>query len=199
MALEPLDQNHAAQKSLSEQVNAIGAGSHAVRIPVGHHADGSPAVALLNYVATARGAKQVLAAECAWLGGLATGGGGSRSVSFIDGDVRRSKSDVVVRIKTERGTFVDGVSVKTCAKSSPTNAQVYFTTAEAFCARLESAGISVSSVARDSLRMFCGDTGFRPRDLGARTSSPDLDATGWASHRERIDHAARATAVSTEP
>ncbi len=28
---------------------------------------------------------------------------------------------------------------------------------------------------------------------------PDLDATGWASHRERIDHAARATAVSTEP
>lgn len=57
-----------------------------------------------------------------------------------------------------------GVSTKQCNNASPTNAQLYFTTARGFASLLQANGIPVSNRAILSLRQFCGDAGFRPSD-----------------------------------
>jgi len=188
LALEPLDDVHASQilagirgrlaghkfeESLTAQVNELGRHPFAPSPPSSHHASGSPAKSLLNFLAYQLNLQEVREARAAWLGGLATGGGGSSDVDFLPERVKRSKSDVVVSITTDAGTEVIGVSVKTCQKKTPTNAQVFFTTAEAFCDRLSVAGLDISDVARRSIRMFCGDEGFKPGDLGISTSSRD--------------------------
>ncbi len=158
---------------MTEQVNALGKHSFAIARPTGHHGSGSPAVSLLNYVAFKLGIDNIQEAKAAWLGGLATGGGGTRDVDFLVGEVRRSKSDLVIQLKSSGSATVIGISVKTCQKKTPTNAQVFFTTAEAFCDRLVESGLEISDVARKSLRMFCGDNGYRPQDLHDATSSKD--------------------------
>lgn len=227
MALEPLDDSHAAQilagtegrlaghrfeESLAEQINLIGARAVSVVALNGHQHSGSPAVAVLNYLGRRIGVSTIKAARAAWLGGLATGGGGQRSVPFFGGPVRRSKSDVVVEVTTSKGTSIEGISVKTCSKATPTNAQVYFTTAEAFCDRLEAASVRVSPAARRAMRMFCGDAGFRPADLGVTTSSTDrffweeLDAEGrnsWSTlfsrHQADVTRLLLQTAYAEDP
>lgn len=188
MALEPLNEAHAAQilagiegrlaghrleESLTAQINELGKRPLRVVNPTGHHADGSPAAALLNYIASFRKSSEIRQARAAWLGGLATGSGGNSVVEFLPGQIRRSKSDVVIELTFDSGVEVVGVSVKTCQKKTPTNAQIYFTTAEAFSDRVVTTGIPVSDDARSAMRMFCGDIGFRPQDLGEKTSSRD--------------------------
>ena len=79
------------------------------------------------------------------------------------------------------------VSTKQCNKPTPTNAQLYFTTARAFSRLLQENGILVSDVATIALRQFCGDSGYRPSDAGSagdRLTDPrryfweEIDATG---------------------
>ncbi len=48
--------------------------------------------------------------------------------------------------------------------NTPTNAQLFFSTARGFAALLEGNGIRVSPGAVVALRQFCGDNGFRPLD-----------------------------------
>lgn len=67
--------------------------------------------------------------------------------------------------------------MKTCNNRTPTNDQLYFTTATAFCSLLRRNGINVPKAAQDALRMFCGDNGCRPKDdpncPADRVSDPD--------------------------
>jgi hypothetical protein len=111
------------------------------------------------------------------LGGLATSGEGDVILNESGLAVGKSKSDVVVEITYNNGVERIGVSVKTCNKNTPTNDQLYFTTASAFCALLRTHGMQVSIEAEEALKMFCGDAGFRPLDapnsIGDRKSDPN--------------------------
>lgn len=74
------------------------------------------------------------------------------------------KSDVLVNLKRNSAYCAVGISVKQCNAKKPTNAQLYFTTAHAFCELLRRNGIDVSSYGEFALRQFCGDLGYRPQD-----------------------------------
>jgi hypothetical protein len=68
-----------------------------------------------------------------------------------------------------------GVSTKQCNNPTPTNAQLYFTTARGFARLLSDNGIPVSDAAIAALRQFCGDTGFRPQDCPATAAGRVVD------------------------
>lgn len=80
--------------------------------------------------------------------------------------IGRSKSDIVMDVRVGNVLHQVGVSVKTCSNPTPTNAQLYCSTASAFCGLIRRNGISVSPKAEEALQMFCGDPGFRPKDEG---------------------------------
>lgn len=125
---------------------------------------GNPAILLLQYIAKTKKAK-IFEAHAWWLGGLATSGDGDVIKDDSGNPVTKCKSDVLIEIKSDKGSFRTGVSVKTCSKKTPTNDQMYFTTATAFCKLLEDNGISVSSAAKIGMSQFCGDSGHRPIDM----------------------------------
>ena len=68
-----------------------------------------------------------------------------------------------------------GVSTKQCNNQTPTNAQLYFTTARGFVRLLRENQIEVSDKALVALRKFCGDVGFRPLDDEAATRARNID------------------------
>ena len=114
-----------------------------------------------------------------WLGGLATAQDGDVLVDENGNAITKCKSDVLLDIDTPDKLYRIGVSVKTCNNKSPTNDQMFFTTARAFCQLLRANGINCSDWAVDAMSMFCGDTGFRPIDhmtkheLNIRPSDPN--------------------------
>lgn len=97
-------------------------------------------------------------------GPLATAQGGAKAVTVAGHPISSSKSDLIVELQLGADTKVIGVSVKQCSKKSPTNAQLFFTTATAFYNLLNSHNIPLSTSALDALKQFCGDKGFTPLD-----------------------------------
>lgn len=195
MALKPIDEAHAAQilagtdgrlsghrfeEKLARELTLIGAmGFVPDRREQSHLVVGTPAVELLAYIARDRHIDEIESVEAWWVGGLATTGEGDRFIGDSGAILKKSKSDVIVRLQHAGGELLTGVGIKTCNKQSPTNAQLYFTTASAFVALLRRRGLSVSEDAEVALRMFCGDPGYRPCD-GRRTPSSRLaDPTRW--------------------
>lgn len=140
---------------------------------------GNPALLLLRYIfSEGEITREALSGISAfWLGGLATSGEGD-SLQLTNGkSVKSSKSDILVRFHYQNGKSTDiGVSVKTCNNETPTNDQLFFTTASAFCRLLRENKIKVSEPAECAMKMFCGDKGFRPIDMidiSKRKSDPD--------------------------
>ena len=191
MALEPADDRHEAQilagtegrtsghgfeKRLAEDIVLLEPGE-VCPAPTGspHLVRGHPALELVQYVAGREGFAEVTGIRAWWLGGLATTRAGD--VLLDAGSVvTKSKSDVLITLESLTRSIRRGVSVKTCNNATPTNAQLYFTTASAFANLLRMNDIVVSPEAEDALRMFCGDPGFRPSDgelAGERVSDPD--------------------------
>lgn len=138
---------------------------------------GNPARQLLQYIANGEGIT-ILRAHAYWLGGLATSGQGDSLLDENGKPITGSKSDVLIKLTLEDREKIIGVSVKTCNKKTPTNDQMFFTTAKAFCKLLEDNGIPVSKQAKNGMSMFCGDVGYRPIDnmseteLNKRLSDP---------------------------
>jgi len=130
-----------------------------------HRVIGHPALEIVKYVATDLGLKTVDHVDAWWLGGLATSGLGDILHSPEGDMISRSKTDVLLSIHSNGKEYVKGISVKTCGKKTPTNDQLYFTTAVAFSELLRRNGIEWSEAAEMALRMFCGDKGFRPCDM----------------------------------
>lgn len=110
--------------------------------------------------------------------GLATSGLGDEVFDENGVTIKKSKSDILVEITHEQGVYKTGLSVKTCNKRSPTNDQIYFTTASAFCSLLRLNGIDVSNEAEFALKMFCGDVGYRPID-DAKNKTRKSDPNRW--------------------
>lgn len=126
---------------------------------------GNPALILMAFIEKKFNLK-IKNYKAYWLGGLATSGTGDEVYTENGEKVKKSKSDVLVELNLRDGTQkIIGVSVKTCSKKTPTNDQMFFTTANAFCNLLERNSIIVTEDARKGMQMFCGDIGFRPIDL----------------------------------
>lgn len=162
------------------------------RPPSSHVVTGNPAVELMRRIMHDCRITHFAKVKAWWLGGLATAGEGDRIDSKAGLAVTASKSDVLVEIHYRGSTRRTGVSVKTCGNQKPTNDQLYFTTATAFCALLRRNGIEVSAHAEKGLRMFCGDNGFRPIDMGCRDDrKSDPDRWFWeelpASSRAELE------------
>ena len=179
MALKPLNLNHAAQIQagtigrnrghdfefkLADQTNKSHYPILASKLD-SNIFHGDPTKTLLSYVTFYVGWKQCERAEAIALGALATAEEGRRWLEINGVRVKACKSDILLNLRDRRGlTKTIGISVKQCNNKTPTNAQLYFTTAYAFCELLRNNCINVSGDGEKSLRQFCGDSGYRPQD-----------------------------------
>jgi len=191
MALAPLNAAHAAQIqagitgrhqghdfefNLAQQINNLpypqfaSVLNHPVFI-------GDPSRVLIGYALVYIGWERCDRAEAIALGALATAEDGKRWLAINGVHVSACKSDVLITLNNNGSEPITiGVSVKKCNNKTPTNAQLYFTTAHAFCELLRRNGIPVSDCGETALRQFCGDQGYRPSDdpnaLVGRTTDP---------------------------
>lgn len=110
-------------------------------------------------------------------GRLATAEDGEKEVRIDNISIKESKSDIIIKLVNEDGiTRIVGVSVKQCNNNTPTNAQVYFSTATAFYNTVVASGYPLSNNALIAMKQFCGDSGYRPLDDGDcsnRISTPE--------------------------
>lgn len=181
MALTPLDELHALQiqagtlgrkaghlfeDTITREINSFGYPFQPV-VPTAnaHVFNGDPATLLLSYIAAKEGFRSLVKVVALSTGALATSEEGKRWLCINGATFSRCKSDLVVTLHSDDGrSLTIGVSTKQCENESPTNAQLYFTTARGFAGLLQANGISVSDTAIAALRQFCGDLGFRPTD-----------------------------------
>lgn len=204
MALNPIDDIHALQiqagtlgrkaghlfeDTITNKINTLCYPFYVDNTYKSHVFCGDPAILLLNYIGKSRGIKTITSAVAISTGALATSEEGKTWLSINGASVSRCKSDLVIKLKScDHPDVTVGISTKQCNNQTPTNAQLYFTTARGFSNLLQSNGIPVSETAVLSLRQFCGDQGFRPCDMpnmGARLS--DHRRFFW----EEIDSAGR--------
>jgi len=180
MALTPVDDVHALQiqagifgrraghsfeDRIAQAINEFPYPCYIPDVAEGHVLRGDPAGLCLSYIGSREGFREIAAASAISTGALATSEEGKTWLSINGADVCRCKSDIVVTLTGDRhGSRTIGVSTKQCNSATPTNAQLYFTTARGFANLLGSNGIAVSNAAVQALRQFCGDTGFRPLD-----------------------------------
>ncbi|MBP7065499.1 hypothetical protein [Ferrovibrio sp.] len=180
MALTPIDEAHALQiqagvlgrkaghafeNRITEFINNI---KYPIRFPGsanGHLMTGEPAFTVLHYIASTYGHTEIQSALALSTGALATSEEGKRWLEVNGVPIARCKSDIIITLRFPgEGERTVGLSTKQCNNRTPTNAQLYFTTARGFSSLLIQNGIAVSDEAVRALRQFCGDPGFRPSD-----------------------------------
>jgi hypothetical protein len=180
MALKPIDDIHALQiqagtlgrkaghafeDEIAARINSIAYPFTPSGLQSNHVFTGCPAILLLSYVVRHAGFSSITKATAISTGALATSEEGLDWLSVNGVEVKRCKSDLVITLHdAEDNLTTYGVSTKQCNNPTPTNAQLYFTTARAFAALLVNNGIRVSEAAVRALRQFCGDEGYRPED-----------------------------------
>ena len=180
MALTPIDEIHALQiqagtlgrkaghdfeSTITQKINSFSYPFRSQAINNAHVFSGDPATLLLSFIAAKEGVGRIAKAVALSTGALATSEEGKRWLSINGASVSRCKSDLVVTLSADDGRSVTiGISTKQCNNKTPTNAQLYFTTARGFASLLQANGINVSDVAITALRQFCGEQGFRPSD-----------------------------------
>lgn len=192
MALTPNDSRHALQiqagiagriaghnfeTSLAQTINNLPCPILQNPLP-DYLINGSPEISIVKKALKVLGWKNCHIVEAIALGSLATAEEGKKWLEVNGMRVKACKSDILLTIYNNDLKLMEtvGVSVKQCSNKTPTNAQLYFTTARAFCELLRNNGIPVSDVAVNALRQFCGDNGFAPKDnpadLVGRVSDP---------------------------
>lgn len=132
---------------------------------------------LLSKIANYLNWEKIYSAKTFCTGYLATSEVGTKEITINDHTISSTKSDIILELQNEfRETRYIGVSIKQCNNKKPTNAQVFFSTARAFCDLLSENSIKISQSGIDAMRQFCGDPGFRPidnSDCKNRISTPD--------------------------
>jgi hypothetical protein len=192
MALTPIDSRHALQiqagiagriaghsfeTSLAETINNLPCPILQNPLPE-YLINGSPEISIVKKALKVLEWKSCYVVEAIALGSLATAEEGKKWLEVNGMKVKACKSDILLTIYNNdlRLRETVGVSVKQCNNKTPTNAQLYFTTARAFCELLRNNRIPVSDIAVNALRQFCGDNGFAPKDdpaaLAGRVSDP---------------------------
>lgn len=180
MALNPKDKNHLLQiqagilgrnvghnfeATLTKQINNLALKLLDYGKVKDHLYVGEPALQLVKYIISRKGLVGITKVEAFWLGGLATAGAGSILKDTHGNPIKKCKSDILIRFEMGKKITEVGVSVKSCNRKNPTNAQLFCSTAKAFCNLLRVNGIKVSVDIENGLKMFCGEKGFRPDDL----------------------------------
>jgi hypothetical protein len=180
MALIPTDEVHALQiqagvlgrvtghsfeSDLAKEINSIplpyvlGAGTNS------HINLGKPGLSLINYICRNLNISSASRITAISTGALATSEEGKKWLTINGANVTRCKSDIVITIHGHSEQIITvGVSTKQCNNKTPTNAQLFFTTARGFSSLLISNGLVVSESAISAMRQFCGDAGYRPED-----------------------------------
>lgn len=189
MALEPLNLQHALQiqagahgrrrghefeASLTELINNTITPFKYTNITDNVN-KGNPAYFLLNKALHLLNWDDCDNIEAIELGSLATAENGKQWLKVNGITVKATKSDILLNLTKDKIIKTIGVSVKQCNTKTPTNAQLYFTTAQAFSNLLNNNGIQLSQEATNALKQFCGDTGYRPLDNGANSSNRQTD------------------------
>jgi hypothetical protein len=191
MALTPIDGTHALQiqagtlgrkaghafeDNISLQIDHF---IYPLKIPElvpGHLFTGDPALNLVSYICRKYSIAEVISVKSISTGSLATAEEGKKWLSINGVNISRCKSDLIITFIPKYGSqFTVGVSTKQCNNKTPTNAQLFFTTAHGFSNLLIKNGIPVSDKAILALRQFCGDNGFRPLDLIANIDARKID------------------------
>lgn len=206
MALEPLDEVHALQiqagilgrktghgfeERIAAEINALSYPRMVADIGGKHVFKGDPATLLVDYIAASHGKKSIKRVVAISTGALATSEEGIRWLNINGITVRKCKSDLVITFEYLDGTHLTaGISTKQCNNAKPTNAQLYFTTAQGFSNLLVRGGISVSPQAVEAMKQFCGDVGHRPQDNPAALRNRTTDPRRW--FWEEINAAGRA-------
>lgn len=194
MALEPENERHAAQiqagttgrkrghsfeATVADGINRIPMPYSRQALTAGCLFKGDPGWALLNFVFNDLDLPRVNLVSAVSAGALATAEEGARLLVVNGISVRRCKSDVILTLDVGGRAITKGVSVKQCSNKNPTNAQLYFSTAVAFCQLLRRNNIPVSDSAVEAMRMFCGDSGFRPLDNPPALRNRRCDPNRW--------------------
>ena len=180
MALTPVDEAHALQIQagiigrttghnfediITKKINEFSYPFILSIQQTGHVVSGDPANLLLNYIGHNKNIGIINSAVALSTGALATSEEGKRWLSVNGATVSRCKSDLIITLTDQNNVSQTiGVSTKQCNNRTPTNAQLYFSTARGFSRLLQTNGIQVSDNAILALRQFCGDVGFRPSD-----------------------------------
>lgn len=183
MALTPTDEQHALQiqagtlgrktghefeDNLTAKLNLLPMPHQANTIfnPNEHLFIGEPEQSVLNYICSRRNITKLEKIIALSTGELATSEAGKKWLDVNGVKVSKCKSDVIITLKppSEKETSI-GISTKQCSNKTPTNAQLYFTTARRFCNLLRDNDIAVSNDGETALRQFCGDENFRPLDF----------------------------------
>lgn len=191
MALDPLDEAHALQIQagilgrraghqfedwIAHRINSSAYPLHMPRVPPAHLATGDPGALLLQQVGTHLGLHKIDSAHAISTGALATSDLGKRWLTINGASVSRCKSDLVLTLRSGGAAIASvGVSTKQCNNKSPTNAQLYFTTANGFASLLLRDGLVISEHAVNALRSFCGEPGFRPTDNPSAMANRQID------------------------
>lgn len=191
MALSPINKAHALQiqagtlgrksghlfeDTITSEINGLKFPYVPSATSLQHLNTGNPASLLLEYIAQRERFSIISQAYAISTGALATSEDGRKLLSINGKQVTRCKSDLVLTMEDGQGSQVTvGISTKQCNNKSPTNAQLYFTTARGFSNLLQQNGIPVTNLALDALRQFCGDHGFRPMDNSVAMAGRQLD------------------------
>lgn len=178
-------QGHKFESILTDAINSCDL-SNLDKCDNSHLYLGNPAELLLSYISLHEKI-HIENVHAWWLGGLATSGKGDLLYGDDGALVTKCKSDILIDIASDRGYMRTGISVKTCSKNTPTNDQMYFTTASAFCDLLENNGIHVTDSARKGMSMFCGDSGYRPIDLMSAEQLSERTSDKLRYYWEEID------------
>ena len=205
MALTPIDEIHALQiqagtlgrkaghafeDEITRRINSFAYPLTMTGEVQQHVSTGDPALSLLHKISSIHNAPAIKSAAALSTGSLATSEEGKSWLEVNGVAVKRCKSDLIITVRFVEldGEHTIGVSTKQCNNKTPTNAQLFFTTATAFTKLLNSNEFAMSSVALKALRQFCGDNGFRPsdsvKDREGRLSDPrryfweEIDAAG---------------------
>lgn len=195
MALEPIDEIHALQiqagilgrktghgfeERIAAEINAQNYPRTIAGVGDEHVFKGNPATLLVDYIAASHGKKTIKRAIAISTGALATSEEGIRWLNINGVTVKKCKSDLVITFEFSDGvSLTEGISTKQCNNATPTNAQLYFTTAQGFSNLLIRGGISVSQQAVEAMKQFCGDVGHRPQDKPVAIRNRTTDPRRW--------------------
>lgn len=171
------DSGHTFEKALVDAINGFQYPIRARQRITTHLITGDPALSLLDYITDRVGVAEIFRASAISTGALATSQAGKQWLEVNGVRVSRCKSDLILTLHLIGGNSITvGVSTKQCNNRTPTNAQLYFTTARGFVHLLRNNRIPVSDQALNALRQFCGDEEFRPSDnsvvLAVRKADP---------------------------
>ncbi len=205
MALEPIDEVHALQiqagilgrktghgfeERIATEINSLLYPRIVANPGEKHVFKGDPATLLVDYIANAHRKDTIKKAVAISTGALATSEEGLRWLSINGVTVKKCKSDLVITFEYPDGApLTVGISTKQCDNANPTNAQLYFTTAQGFSNLLIRGGIPVSQQAVNAMKQFCGDVGYRPQDNHIDLRNRRTDPRRW--FWEEIDQIGR--------